>query len=130
MKNVIAEMEEIGDGGDSDNEGELAEELDDAAKESMMESRVHMDDKEAIEVSDQNVMNLSSSESEKWKNNLGKMSLHTVMTWFLMRKVLSRASLQCFMKLITLGIGPNSSLDLSLNWGKTAVASIRVTSSH
>ena len=63
MKNTIAEMEEIGDGGDSDVEGELAEELDDAVKESMMENRVHMDDKEMIEFSDQNVMNLLLSKS-------------------------------------------------------------------
>ena len=72
MKNVLAEIEELGDGGDSDVEGELAEELDDAVKDSMMENRVHMDDKEVIEFSDRNVMNLSPSESEKWKDDLQK----------------------------------------------------------
>ena len=72
MKNVLSEMEEVGDGGDSDVEGDLAEELDDAVQESINENRAHIDDKEAIEFSDRNVIKLSPSESDKWRKDLEK----------------------------------------------------------
>ena len=41
LKNIIADVEEDGDGGDSDVDGDLAEDLDKAVKESMKE-KLHL----------------------------------------------------------------------------------------
>ena len=69
MKNVLAEIEESGDGGDSDVEGQLAEILDEAVQESVAEQRQFADDTETVEFLDRNlVMFEPNSESLKSKN--------------------------------------------------------------
>ena len=72
MKNVLLEMEESGDGGDSDVEGDLAEELDDAVQEAVSDKRSHIEDQEVVEFSDRNIVKLSSSKSKKWNSELEK----------------------------------------------------------
>ena len=48
MKSVLSEMEESGDGGDSNVDGELAESLDEAVQESRAEKRQYLDDNESV----------------------------------------------------------------------------------
>ena len=49
MKNVLAEMEETGDGGDSDVDGDLAETFDETVQEARDEHMQFVEDSEAVD---------------------------------------------------------------------------------
>ena len=68
MSNVLVDIEETGDGGDSDVEGELCEELDCAVAESELERRAHHHDNEIAEFTDRNLTILTAEEQSKITN--------------------------------------------------------------
>ena len=63
MKNVLSEMEETGDRGDSNDDDDSAETLDDVAQESRAEKRQFMDEIGTVAFVNQNVVTLSESKS-------------------------------------------------------------------
>ena len=65
ISNVLLEIQESGDGGDSDIDGDLIEELDEAKREAKLDNRVHKEDNEVVEFNDRNVIKVSESESER-----------------------------------------------------------------
>ena len=66
MKYFLSEMEETGDGWDSDVDGELAETLDEAVQESRAEKRQYLDNNETVAFVDQNIVVLSETESQNY----------------------------------------------------------------
>ena len=55
LKNVISEIQETGDGGDSDIEGELAAELDEGVEEATLETGTRKEDEDVALLTDKNV---------------------------------------------------------------------------
>jgi len=74
MTNVVEDMEEDGDGGDSGVEGQLCEELDLAVAEADLENRTHNYENEIAQFTDRNVTILADDEKAQLKldSNLNK----------------------------------------------------------
>ena len=57
MSNVFLEMQETGNDGDSDIDGDLIEKLDEAKRQSSkLDNRVHKEENEVVEFNDQNII--------------------------------------------------------------------------
>ena len=72
LANVLSEIQETGDGGDSDIDGELIEELDEARRVAKVNNRLYKEENEVAEFCDRNVTMLSQSEAAKVNNDLDK----------------------------------------------------------
>ena len=70
MSNVWEDIEETGDGGDSDVEGELCGDLDEAVAEAELERRIHEHDNEIAQFTDRNVTILTAKEADNYGCNI------------------------------------------------------------
>ena len=69
LQTVLADIEESGDGGDSDVEGSLCAELDEAVECAELEKRVNAFDNEIVEFTDRNVTILNDEEMKKLEDD-------------------------------------------------------------
>ena len=65
MKNVLLNMEEACDGGESDVEVDLVEKLGEVAQEVVADKRLFIEDQESVEFSNYNIVRPSSTESKE-----------------------------------------------------------------
>ena len=81
IANVLTEIEEAGDRGDSDVNGDLIEQLDDARMDALIEKRVHMEEEEVAAFSDRNIIKLSEDESKSPDEELKQFVPSIPETW-------------------------------------------------
>ena len=81
MTNVLINIEERGDGSDSDLEEELFEELDEATCAATVDKRVYLEEEEVVSFSDRNVHIVSEEESGKNSRDLSKSTTSIPTNW-------------------------------------------------
>ena len=81
MVNVLTDMEECGNGGDSDVDGELCELLDEAARETELDKRMYMEEEELATFSDRNVLSVTESDAIDCNYKFGEYFPKIPPTW-------------------------------------------------